>query len=85
MANSITLLRLGLLFVLVGMAYWASPQWQLLDPPLLLLIIALDGLDVHIGTILHPSPASPKANQGWAEVAERELTKLGVALPGGKR
>ncbi len=45
MANAITLARLALLFVLVGMAYWASPQWQLLDPPLLLLVISLDGLD----------------------------------------
>jgi CDP-diacylglycerol--glycerol-3-phosphate 3-phosphatidyltransferase len=45
MANAITLFRLTLLFVLVGMAYWAPPPWQLLDPPLLLLIIALDGLD----------------------------------------
>src|SRR3546814_3442538 len=30
---------------LVAMAYWAPPRWQLLDPPLLLLIISLDGLD----------------------------------------
>jgi len=34
-----------------------------------------------IGRVLHPSPASPKANRGWAEVAERELTALGVELP----
>lgn len=45
MANAITLARLALLFVLVAMAYWAAPRWQLLDPPLLLLIISLDGLD----------------------------------------
>lgn len=45
MANAITLARLALLFVLVAMAYWAPPRWQLLDPPLLLLIISLDGLD----------------------------------------
>jgi single-strand selective monofunctional uracil DNA glycosylase len=34
-----------------------------------------------IGTVLHPSPASPKANRGWAEIAERELALLGVNLP----
>ncbi|HEX4339297.1 MAG TPA: uracil-DNA glycosylase family protein [Polyangiaceae bacterium] len=33
-----------------------------------------------IGTILHPSPASPKANRGWAKLAEEELAELGVAL-----
>ena len=31
-----------------------------------------------IGTILHPSPASPKANRGWAAIAERELRELGA-------
>lgn len=31
-----------------------------------------------IGTILHPSPASPKANRGWAAIAERELRDLGA-------
>ena len=33
-----------------------------------------------IGRILHPSPASPKANQGWAPQAEAQLRALGVAL-----
>jgi single-strand selective monofunctional uracil DNA glycosylase len=31
-----------------------------------------------IGTVLHPSPASPKANRGWAAIAERELRDLGA-------
>ena len=31
-----------------------------------------------IGTILHPSPASPKANRGWAGIAEQELRDLGA-------
>ena len=34
------------------------------------------------GSILHPSPASPAANRGWAEQAERQLLDLGVELPG---
>ena len=42
---------------------------------------ALEGLDVRIGRILHPSPASPLANRGWAERAERELRALGVRFP----
>lgn len=42
---------------------------------------ALDGLDVRVGRLLHPSPASPKANRDWAGQAERELVALGIRLP----
>ncbi|MEZ4237465.1 MAG: single-stranded DNA-binding protein [Myxococcota bacterium] len=42
---------------------------------------ALDGLDVPVGRVLHPSPASPQANGGWAEKAEAELRAQGVTLP----
>lgn len=45
MANLITLLRFLLLFLLVALAYWAPPPWQLINAPLLVLIIALDGVD----------------------------------------
>ncbi len=40
----------------------------------------LNDADVRIGRILHPSPASPAANRGWAAQAEAGLAKLGVAL-----
>lgn len=33
-----------------------------------------------VGRILHPSPASPLANRGWAEQAEKQLIHLGVKL-----
>lgn len=33
---------------------------------------------VKIGKILHPSPASPEANRGWAEKATAQLQALGV-------
>ena len=36
------------------------------------------GNDITIGKILHPSPASPLANSGWEEIAERQLLELGV-------
>jgi len=36
------------------------------------------GAEAQIGKILHPSPASPAANRGWAEVAERQLKEMGV-------
>lgn len=39
-----------------------------------------------IGRVLHPSPASPAANRGWAGVAARQLRELGVPSgDGGKR
>jgi single-strand selective monofunctional uracil DNA glycosylase len=34
---------------------------------------ALKGMEIKIGTILHPSPASPAANRGWAEAATKQL------------
>ena len=42
---------------------------------------ALVGTGVRIGRILHPSPASPAANRGWAEQAASQLRELGIALP----
>jgi single-strand selective monofunctional uracil DNA glycosylase len=33
---------------------------------------------ITIGRILHPSPASPLANKGWAKRAEQQLAQLGV-------
>jgi single-strand selective monofunctional uracil DNA glycosylase len=41
---------------------------------------ALAGTGVRIGTILHPSPASPIANRGWAEQADKQLQALGLRL-----
>lgn len=40
--------------------------------------VALEGLDVRVGRVLHPSPASPAANRGWAGQATRELRALGI-------
>jgi single-strand selective monofunctional uracil DNA glycosylase len=55
---------------LVGVGAYAESQ----------LSIARDtlGISANIGKILHPSPASPAANRGWAEVAERQLREMGV-------
>lgn len=41
---------------------------------------ALAGRDVVIGRILHPSPASPAANNGWAEKVLEQLRELGIRL-----
>lgn len=37
--------------------------------------------DLPVGTMLHPSPASPKANRGWAEAADASLAALGISVP----
>ena len=33
---------------------------------------------VRVGTILHPSPASPAANRGWSAQATKQLLALGI-------
>jgi len=33
-----------------------------------------------VGSVLHPSPASPRANRGWAAAAEAELRAQGIPL-----
>ena len=38
---------------------------------------ALPGMDV--GRILHPSPASPAANRGWAEAVNGQLAEMGIS------
>ena len=41
--------------------------------------LALPGDRYRIATISHPSPASPKANRGWAELVEKELAEHGLS------
>ena len=41
----------------------------------------LSELNIPIGRILHPSPASPIANRGWAPAAEKQLSQMGIDLP----
>ena len=40
--------------------------------------MALADRDLKFGRILHPSPASPKANRGWANEASKEIRALGL-------
>ncbi|HPT57831.1 MAG TPA: single-stranded DNA-binding protein, partial [Casimicrobium sp.] len=40
--------------------------------------IAASHPNVKIGTVLHPSPASPMANRGWAPQAAAQLAALGI-------
>jgi len=52
----------------VGVGVWATKRAS----------AALGEGAVPIGTVLHPSPASPRANRGWAEQAEGDLRGLGI-------
>ncbi|MFH0980343.1 MAG: uracil-DNA glycosylase family protein [Planctomycetota bacterium] len=44
---------------------------------------ALDGLEVTIGRIPHPSPASPTANRNWAAQATAQLAAYGIHVRAG--
>lgn len=46
---------------------------------------ALGGMNVAIGRITHPSPANPRANQGWEPLVEKELSKMGIVLEAKQR
>ena len=52
----------------VGIGAWATKRAS----------AALADRGFSVGTVLHPSPASPKANRGWAPQAESELAELGI-------
>ena len=41
---------------------------------------ALEGMDVPIGSMTHPSPANPSANRGWADLITRQLKKMGIRI-----
>jgi single-strand selective monofunctional uracil DNA glycosylase len=34
--------------------------------------------EIRVETILHPSPASPAANKGWAGVVRKQLEDVGI-------
>jgi single-strand selective monofunctional uracil DNA glycosylase len=52
----------------IGVGAWAEDRARL----------ACEGLDVRYGRVLHPSPASPAANRGWAEAATKQLVAQGI-------
>ncbi len=55
---------------IVGMGVWAESRAR-----------AAVGDQVDVGRVLHPSPASPAANRGWAKAAEADLAAQGISLP----
>jgi single-strand selective monofunctional uracil DNA glycosylase len=40
--------------------------------------VAGEKMQIKLGKILHPSPASPAANRGWPQAATRQLVALGI-------
>ena len=41
---------------------------------------SLGGMDLTVGRILHPSPASPSANKEWASQAAKQMKELGLVF-----
>lgn len=90
MANLVTLTRFLLLFVLVVMAYEAPPLWQLVNAPLLVLIIVLDSLDGYVarrrgessvfGSIFDIAVDRVVENVLWIVLADLNLIPVWVAL-----
>jgi single-strand selective monofunctional uracil DNA glycosylase len=56
--------------LVIGVGVWAEKRAK-----------AVVGDARRVGVILHPSPASPKANQGWERHVEKDFAKLKVKLP----
>jgi CDP-diacylglycerol--glycerol-3-phosphate 3-phosphatidyltransferase len=90
MANLITALRLVLLFVLVALAYFASPVVQLVNAPLLILVFALDGLDGYVarkrgeqslfGSIFDIAVDRVVENVLWVVLADLDLVPVWVSI-----
>ncbi len=56
--------------LVIGVGVWAESRAR----------AALGSTGIEIGRVLHPSPASPAANRGWAEAATRELAAMGIEI-----
>jgi len=54
----------------VGVGAWAQKRAE----------AVVGDLPVKIGKVLHPSPASPAANRGWAEAATKQFIDQGIWL-----
>ena len=65
--------------VLIGVGGYALKQLELASA-------ALPGRDFVLGTILHPSPASPLANKHWPDRPKAQLSEIfrraGLPFPG---
>lgn len=59
--------------MVIGVGVWAEKKAR--------AVIGGTDLDIAVGRILHPSPASPAANRGWKAAAIRQLEDLGHPLP----
>jgi len=62
--------------MVIGIGRWATNQME--------RVVKLGMVDVEIGNVLHPSPASPAANKGWLETARSQFEKLGHPWPHSK-
>lgn len=61
----------------IGVGKWAEQRAA--------RVVAAQGIDARVASILHPSPASPAANRGWLEAAREQLEALGHPWPAPRR
>ena len=90
MANLITSGRFILLFLLVAMAYFAPPAVQLLNPVLMIVIIALDGVDGYVarkrgetsvfGSVYDIIVDRVVENVLWVVLADLDLVPVWIAI-----
>jgi len=57
----------------IGFGRWAELQAR--------RVVEHEKLEVQVGGLLHPSPASPAANRGWRDQARAQLEALGHPRP----
>jgi single-strand selective monofunctional uracil DNA glycosylase len=59
--------------MVIGVGTWAEKVAK--------RVVGSMDVDIPVGRILHPSPASPAANRGWAAAVVPQLQQLGHPLP----
>ncbi|MEZ4315865.1 MAG: single-stranded DNA-binding protein [Myxococcota bacterium] len=74
-AHLLTVLRATRPSLIIGVGAWSERRAR--------SVVDASGLDIAVGRILHPSPASPAANRGWANVVRQQLEDLGHPLARG--
>src|SRR5688500_273853 len=90
MANLVTFLRFLLFFGLVGSAYSAPPAWQLINAPLVIVIIGLDAVAGHLarrrgevssfGAALDIAVDRVVESVLWVVLADLDLVPVWVAV-----
>lgn len=90
LANLITFLRLSFIGIVIALAYWAAPEWQTLNPLVLVVVFLMDALDGYVarkrneatlfGSIFDIAADRVIEIVLWLIAADLELVPLWVAI-----